>query len=178
MAFKDKALKRLAERLNKAGIPYNVGAGWLLCVRGVTDSFHDFDVLVPFEMAEEADRVLSKLGMRGEVRNGEASFRASYHFDGADIDLCAGMDLGDGLHAVINADSAEREETILGVPVRTGYLEDWYVWYTLFGRDRKVELLEKYFAEHPPEHPERFTACVDGPLPEAVVLNSKKWMQV
>ena len=86
MAFKEKALKRMAEKLNRAGIPYNVGAGWLLCQRGVTDNFHDYDVLVPFEMAEEADRVLSKLGMRGEVRNGEASFRASYHFDGADID--------------------------------------------------------------------------------------------
>ena len=168
MAFKEKALKRMAEKLNRAGIPYNVGAGWLLCQRGVTDSFHDYDVLVPFEMAEEADRVLSKLGMRGEVRQGEHSFRASYHFDGADIDLCAGMDLGSGLLAVIDADSAEREEMILGVPVRAGYLEDWYVWYSLFGRDQKVALLEQYFAEHPPEHPKRFADCVDGPLLEEI----------
>ena len=168
MAFKDKALRRMAEKLNRAGIPYSVGAGWLLCLRGVTDSFHDFDVIVPFSAAEEADRVLSRLGMRGEVSRGEGTFRASYHVDGADIDLCAGMDLGSGLHAVIGADSAEREETVLGVPVRAGYLEDWYVWYRLFGRDRKAELLEAYFAEHPPEHPERFTACADGPLPEAV----------
>ena len=168
MAFKDKALKRLAEKLNRAGIPYSVGAGWLLCVRGVTDSFHDFDVLVPYESAGDADRVLSRLGMRGEVHEGEKTFRASYHFDGADIDLCAGMDLGNGLYAVIGGDSAEREIPVLGVPVRAGYLEDWYVWYSLFGRDRKVELLERYFAEHPPEHPERFAACVDGPLPEAV----------
>ena len=41
MAFKDKALRRMAEKLNRAGIPYSVGAGWLLCLRGVTDSFHE-----------------------------------------------------------------------------------------------------------------------------------------
>ena len=169
MAFKEKALKRMAEKLNRAGIPYNVGAGWLLCRRGVTDSFHDFDVLVPFSSAEEADRVLSKLGMRSDVSQSGETFRASYHFDGADIDLCAGMGLGNGLHAVIDANSTEREEIILGVPVRAGYLEDWYVWYTFFGRDRKTELLEKFFADHPPEHPERFAACVDGDLPENVI---------
>ena len=174
MAFKDKALKRMAEKLNRAGIAYTVGAGWLLCVRGVTDTFHDFDVLVPFAQAEAADRVLTKLGMRGEVREGEKTFRASYHFDGADIDLCAGMDLGGGLHAVLDETSCEREETVLGVPVRAGDLEDWYVWYSLFGRTQKAEALEARFAARPPEHPERFTACADGPLPEELAEKVRK----
>ncbi len=175
MAFKDKALKRMAERLNRARIPYTVGAGWLLYVRGVTDTFHDFDVLVPFDRADEADRVLSGLGMRGEVSRTDRTFRASYHFDGADIDLCAGMDLGGGLHAVIDGTSASGEETVLGVPVRAGWLEDWYVWYALFGRTAKTEALERYFAEHPPEHPERFSLCTDGPLPEALDEKLGRW---
>ena len=78
MAFKDKALKRLAERLNKAGIPYNVGAGWLLCVRGVTDSFHDFDVLVPFEMAQaaKAPRTQSSRSRQVPSRRGRLHYAA------------------------------------------------------------------------------------------------------
>ena len=175
MAFKDKALKRMAEKLNRAGIPYTVGAGWLLCRRGITDSFHDFDVVVPFAQAEAADAVLARLGMRGEVTRGADTFRASYHFDGADIDLCAGLDLGGGLHAVIGEESCAGEEVLLGVPVRAGHLEDWYVWYSLFGKTQKAEAIEAYFAAHPPAHPERFAACVDGPLPEALARRVSRW---
>lgn len=175
MAFKDKALKRMAERLNRAGVPYTVGAGWLLCRLGITDTYHDIDVIVPFDAAEAADAVLSRLGMRGDVRQTERTFRASYHFDGADVDLCAGMDLGGGLYAVPDEGSCAGEVTVLGVPVRVGCPEDWFVWYSLFGRTQKADALARYFDEHPPAHPERFAACADGPLPEDIARRAAAW---
>ncbi len=63
MALKEKALKRMAEKLNAAGIHYSLGASWLLCQKGILDVYHDFDVVVPLEEEEEADRVLRRLGM-------------------------------------------------------------------------------------------------------------------
>ena len=93
MALKEKALKRLCGRLNKAGIPYLLTGAWMLSARGFEDAWHGFDVAVPGSCAEKADEVLTKLGMRTPVRETERSCEIHYHFDGADITLHGGYEL-------------------------------------------------------------------------------------
>lgn len=166
MALKEKALKRLTEKLSAAGVTFVLGGGWLLARKGVLPEYHDFDVLVPPAEAPAADRTLTRLGMRSEAREEDGCFHAAYHFDGADVDLCAGMTFPGGLRAVIDSAAAAGTETVLGVKVPAGYLEDWFVWYSLMGRASRAEALAAWFSQHPPEHPGRFIACVDGPLPE------------
>ena len=175
MALKEKALRRLAEKLTAAGVTFALGGSWLLTCRGVLADYHDFDVMVPPAEAEKADRVLSRLGMRSEAGDRGGCFHASYHFDGADVDLCAGMAFDGGLRAVIDGRSVAGEAPVLGVPVPLGHLEDWYVWYSLMGRTGRADALAARFAEHPPEHPERFRDCVDGPLPDALAAAVAKW---
>ncbi len=168
MALKEKALKRMAEKLNAAGVPYALGAGWLLCQKGILPVYHDFDVTLSPADAQAADRILSRLGMRSEAREEDGCFHASYHFDGADVDLCAGMVFPCGLKAVFGPDSVSGSVSVFGAPVPMGRLEDWLVWYALAGRAGRTEALVRYFSEHGSDCPQRFRACVDGPLPEAV----------
>ena len=173
MALKEKALKRLTEKLTAAGVPFVLGGSWLLTQRGVLPEYHDFDVLTAPEQAAAADRVLSRLGMRSEAQERDGCFHAAYHFDGADIDLCAGMAFDGGLRAVIDAGSEAEKTPVLGAQVPVGWVEDWLVWYSLMGRDSRAEACLRYFAEHAANR-ERFTACVDGPLPEALTARIRE----
>lgn len=167
MALKEKALKRLTEKLTAAGVPFVLGGDWLLAQRGVLQAYHGFDVLTPPECAAAADRVLTRLGMRSEAEERVGCFRASYHFDGADVDLWAGMAFEGGLRAVIGEDSVSERVPVFGAQVPLGRVEDWLVWDSLAGRDSRAEACFAYFADRAPDR-ERFTACVDGPLPEAL----------
>ena len=172
MAMKEKALRRLTEKLTAAGVRFSLGAGWLLAHEGVLPDYHDFDLMVPPADAEAADRVLSRLGMRSEAGERDGCFHASYHFDGADIDLCTGMAFEGGLRAVIDERSVSGTAVVLGAAVPLGHLEDWFVWYSLMGRTSRAEALARRFAERPPERPERFRDCVNGPLPEALAAQT------
>ena len=169
MALKEKALKRLTEKLTAAGVDFTLGASWLLCQHGILDVYHDFDVVVPAEQAEQADKVLSRLGMRSEAETRDGCFHASYHFDGADVDLCGGLFFAEyGLRAVLNQESAAEKRSVLGAEVPLGHLEDWLVWYALMGRESRFEAILTHLQSQPDVQRERFTACVDGPLPEAL----------
>lgn len=87
MALKEKALRRLGEKLTAAGIPFAAGGEWLLCQLGQSSTYHTFDIVVSTADAARADKVLTKLGMRHEQPGG--IFRCHYHFDGADVTLLA-----------------------------------------------------------------------------------------
>ena len=168
MAFKEKAVKRLAEKLNAAGVHYQLGAGFLMDRLGVCEGFHDVDVFVPAEETAAADKVLTRLGMRSEPTEINGCFRASYHFDGTEVDLCAGMAFDGGLTAVLGAESVCETVPFLGTQLPLGYPEDWFVWYALMGREAKVQALENWFRVRGVAHPERFRQCVRGELPESV----------
>lgn len=175
MAVKEKALRRMAEKLNAANITWAIGASWLLVHWGVTGSYHDFDIVVAEADVEKADRVLSKLGMKTleERENGE--FHGEYHFDGADIDMRSPYTLENTYHMQFDASSIAGETTVLGAAVRLMYLEDWFVLYALMGKTRRVEEIAAYFAAHGVAHPERFGQVIAEPLPAQVQALIQPW---
>ena len=165
MALKEKALKRLTEKLGAAGIPFSLGGSWMLVQRQIAEQYHSFDVVVPPESGAAADRVLSRLGLRSEAREDAGCFRGEYHFDGADVTLHAGMAFPCGARAVISSPAWERTVPVLGAAVPLGFAEDWLVWSELSGAAGQAEALRRYFEAHPSPCPERFRACIEGPLP-------------
>ncbi len=175
MAVKEKALRRMAEKLNAANICWGIGASWLLFHWGITDSYHDFDIVVADADVEKADRVLSKLGMKtlGEWDNQE--FHGEYHFDGADIDMRSPYILNGTYHMQFNTTSIAGEATVLGATVPLMHLEDWLVLYALMGKTRRVDELTAYFASHAPAHPERFGQAIAEPLPAQVQALIQPW---
>ena len=84
MALKEKALRRLGEKLSAANIPFAAGGEWLHCQLGQSAVYHTFDIVVSSADAARADKVLTKLGMRQEQPAPDGVFRCHYHFDGAD----------------------------------------------------------------------------------------------
>ena len=100
MALKEKALRRLAEKLDARGIPFAVGGDWMRCQLGQADAWHDFEVYVRPEDLDRTAQVLARLGMPA----GENA----WHFDGAEVRLCPAA--GDGFLG--------GEAQVLGVPVR------------------------------------------------------------
>lgn len=108
MALKEKALKRLAEKLKAAGVAWVLSGDYALQLRGVDTEWHGFELMVTMDAYEKADKVLTRLGMRHE-EEGPAEKAVAYHFDGADILLLAGpRDI---------EVQAEGEAAVLGVPV-------------------------------------------------------------
>ena len=82
MALKEKALRRLGEKLTAANIPFAAGGEWLHCQLGQSAVYHTFDIVVSAADAARADKVLTKLGMRQEQPAPDGVFRCHYHFDG------------------------------------------------------------------------------------------------
>ena len=89
MALKEKALRRLGEKLTAANIPFAAGGEWLHCQLGQSAVYHTFDFVVSSADAARADKVLTKLGMRQEQPAPDGVFCCHYHFDGADVTLLA-----------------------------------------------------------------------------------------
>lgn len=90
MALKEKALRRLSEKLSASNIPFALGGDWMRCQRGLLAQYHAFDVVVPLAEAAHADKVLSRLGMRQQQPTPDGFFVCHYHFDGADVTLWSG----------------------------------------------------------------------------------------
>ena len=140
MALKEKALRRLADKLNAAGITWAAGGEWLLCRHGLTQSYHQFDIIIAEQDAAAADKILSRLGMRSPVEGAPDAFRCDYHFDGADIAVTAGMVAG-GQKIPFGPEDVEETVTVLGASVPVMRLSAWQTIYTLQGKARLAELI-------------------------------------
>lgn len=170
MALKEKALRRLAEKLNAAGVTWGMGASWLLCQQGILEGYHDFDVMVKESDIDRADRVLTRLGMGSRKESGDA-YHAAYHFDGADFDVMAGAVLhtpeGEW-HWVFDESAVAGYAEVQGAQVPLMHLEDWYVFYSLIGKEARADAIAQWWVRHGVEHPERFRRVTREPLPRAL----------
>lgn len=140
MALKEKALRRLADKLNAAGITWAAGGEWLLCYRGLTPNYHQFDIIVAEQDTVAADKILSRLGMRSPVADVPDAFRCDYHFDGADIAVTAGMTVA-GEKIPFGPEDVEEIVTVLGASVPVMRLSVWQAIYALQGKTRLAELI-------------------------------------
>ncbi len=116
MALKEKALKRMAEKLNAAGVTWAVGGDWLMTLRGVKNDWHQFDVVILESDREKADKLLTKMGMRA-LHQETPVFLCDYHFDGADIAVRA--------DAAFTPADVQEQVTVLGASIPVLSLEAW-----------------------------------------------------
>lgn len=129
MALKEKALKRLAEKMKAAGVTWVLSGEYAMQLRGIPVQWHGFELMTDAASAEAADKVLTKLGMRHEEQN-PACRAISYHFDGADILLLCAPAVD-----VVSDQSA----SVLGVSVPLLKPESQLAWLTMTGREQQAE---------------------------------------
>lgn len=169
MALKEKALRRLADKLNAAGVTWAAAGDWMLTQIGAGDVYHQFDLIVAEKDLAAADKVMTRLGMKTEHPD-EATFHCDYHFDGADISMRTPWVVNGQYHMQFDAASIAQDATVLGARVPLLHPEDWFVLCALAGDAKSTSALSAWFAANGIAHPDRFTLAVAEPLPDSVKL--------
>lgn len=151
-------LARAARALNAARVSWAVGASALLYLRGVTDTFHDFDLQLAQGEAQAADESLLSLGAQAAPPLPPSPAYATQHFaeyqlDGVDFDLLCGFAVRRGgmvYPCPFDSSGVAGTLSVLGTRVPLAALEDWFVIYLLMpGRAAKADLIARHLKAHP-----------------------------
>lgn len=149
MIHKLDVLSRIAERLNEDGITWAVGASLLLYVKGMTDTFHDIDIMTT---EADAERLKSALLPMGEMQpphpNRQYQTRHFHEFviDGVDVDVMAGFVIVKDEQAVdcpFTRDSIAEFMDVNGQRIPLQAVSDWRGYYDLMGRAEKVAMIDR-----------------------------------
>jgi len=141
-------LRRIAETFDNEGITWAVGGSLMLFLRGIVHDFHDIDLMVDEEQAEQAKALLAAMGTLLPERPDDRYRTRHYHefvIGGTDVDLVAGY--------VIVADGVAHECPLLpedidwraclhGTAIPLHSLSAWHRYYTLMGRPEKAALCQ------------------------------------
>ena len=139
-------LRRIAELLNEEGIMWAVGGSLMLFLRGRVKKFHDIDLMVAEEQAEEARALLAQMGTpMPEKPNDRYRTRHYQEFViyGTDVDLVAGFVIvKDGVAHECPLLPEDITETVdlQGTAIPLHALSTWQHYYTLMGRTEKAAL--------------------------------------
>ena len=147
-----RVLTRIADALDGRGVTWAVGASAMLYLRGLTDSFHDIDLMTAEEDADAAAETLSAMGER-LVSEPSTQYRSrrfdQFRVEGVDIDLIAGFTVldGDTPHCFpLNRVDALDHAALDGQAIPLQSLETWRACYALMGRPDRVRLIDNYLA--------------------------------
>ena len=144
-----RALSGVAERLNREGVTYAVGASAMLYLRGIADSFNDIDLTVALEDAPRAEAVLRSLGtMAPPEQHVHYLTRCFLEFEveGVEVDLIAGMVIesnGVAHDCPLRPEDIDETAVVNGTAVPLHSLACWKRYYTLMGRAEKAALIDR-----------------------------------
>ncbi len=144
-------LIRLSKEFSVRQIRYAVGASCLLYLHGLSDVFHDIDLLVVREDFPKASSCLREMGtaLPSEAYSG---YYGKFLVGGVEIDLIGEFLFHKENEVIDRSYKADERPEILyvnGHPVSCEPLEKWLVDYELMGRTLKHELLKEYFRGRP-----------------------------
>lgn len=172
-------LWNLSSLLDGVNARWAVGGSLMLTLRGVTDVFHDIDVVVALEDMPKCEATLERQCSRLPVKPSSDVYATdrfcSFRLGDMDVDLMGGFALRHekGVYRY-PFESAGGDPTLLGsrrIPLCP--LEDWYLLYQLMpNRESKVRMIEAYFHAHPDAfHFQRLTTLLQSAdeLPEKVL---------
>ena len=141
-------LARIGTMFDAAGICWAVGGSLMLYLRGITDVFHDIDLMVAESDALRAKELLLRLGALAPPHPaGQYQTRHFYEFtvDGVEIDLIAGFVITAGGTAqecpLLPAD-IDGSITVGGAVIPLHALAVWRRYYMLMGRTEKVAMID------------------------------------
>ena len=141
-------LKRIAERLNGAGITWAVGGSMMLYLRGRATNVHDIDLMVDEREVERAKDLLSTMGKLMPGKDDARYQTRHYHqfvIDGTEVDLIAGFVIvKDGVAhecPLLRKDITERHD-LEGTFIPLHSLNVWREYYALMGRTDKIVMCD------------------------------------
>lgn len=147
-AEKLRVLAKIAAELEREKVDWALGGSAMLYLRGIVETFHDFDLMIAEADAQKAARILDGLGMRQQSAPG-AKYRTAmfreYRIGGVDVDMIAGFAIATedgGLYDCSLKKESVREARVLeGVRIPLDSAEAWERYYRLMGREAKAETI-------------------------------------
>ena len=143
-----RVLSMISGRFESAGIRWALGASAMLYFRGLSDSFHDLDLMVATEDAPAARDILRPLGTL-LPDNRTAQYRTKYFYeftiDGVDVDLIGGFAIvKDGVvhDCSFRPDSVDGSVCVCGRVVPLQSLAVWRGYYERMGRTARVRQID------------------------------------
>lgn len=150
MRRKLEILKIIAQRFNREGITWALGASMLLYFKGMVSEFHDIDLMVVLEDTGKAKNVLDGMGRRLPVKD-NAGYATKcfleYDIDGTGVDLMAGFAIVSGgkvYDCSLQADQIAEYTWLDGEQIPLQSIALWRRYYSLMGREEKAGLIDNF----------------------------------
>ncbi|MDD3212444.1 MAG: hypothetical protein PHY64_02160 [Eubacteriales bacterium] len=173
-----RALAKAARALNAARVTWAVGASALLYFHGITETFHDLDLIIDSRDADAARLAMLAAGAELCPEKEPSTAYVSERFcefllDGVSFDLICGFAIRYENAVYRYPFGAERiagSAEVLGRRVPLTPLADWYVLYLLMpGRAARAEKVAAYLSGHPEaERGDWLQTWLSGALPDGV----------
>lgn len=139
-------LSKIAKVLNERNITWAVGASGMLYLNGITDAFHDLDIMILEEQIESAKDAMAAFGKPLERKPNpqyQTKHFLEYIVEDVEVDMMAGFAIvKDGVSYSTPFDKyhIEKYVTVNGQSIPLQFLSDWERYYALMGRPQKAEL--------------------------------------
>ncbi|MGL5258845.1 MAG: hypothetical protein ACRC7V_01925 [Lachnospiraceae bacterium] len=142
-------LSKIAEQLNKNNITWAVGASAMLYLRGIVLEFADIDFMIKEDDCIIAKNILMEMGTLKESNAGTYATKYFYEFtvNGIELDVMGGFAIvKDNIIYDCSLDTSKNFDHVMvkGEMIPMDSVQNWYHYYQLMGRDKKVELLKVF----------------------------------
>lgn len=144
-----KVFTKIAKELNKQQITWAVGASLLLFFKGITNTFHDIDIMVSENDIEKVKKILSSFGTYSKPvpnKQYKTKYFLEYQIENVEFDIMAGFTIiNNEIEYYFPLNKSEICDFIIinetKIPLQS--LSQWKDFYSLMGRDEKVQMIEK-----------------------------------
>ena len=141
-------LSQIAKKLNEGHITWAVGGSLLLYFKGIVDEFHDIDLMVHADDAEEAKSLLMEMGELQKPAY-ENPYKADHFYvflvEDVEVDLMGGFTIlkADGEHrCFLRKEDIYEKVLVDGEQIPLHSLTEWRRYYELMGRSAKVKMID------------------------------------
>lgn len=145
-----KILTKVAKELNANNITWAIGASLLLYFKGITDEFHDIDIMVAERDVEDIKKILLSFG-RLHPKNPNVQYKTKdfmeFEIEGIDFDIMAGFTIvNNGIEHYFPFEKKNIKEYIgiEGIDIPLQSVEDWLTYYKVMDRTEKVKMIDNY----------------------------------
>lgn len=178
---------QLEKIFRERDVKWAVGCSMDLFLRGLTDEFHDLDLIVAKEAIPTIKKIMDEIGavLTATGGNGycESDVYLHYHIGRVDIDIISGfrvMTFNTQYYYSYQEEEIDWME-FEGISVPLISLEAMYILYYMMEgwqpkRRFKRRLIEQFFQNNKPEHKEVFLKALEFNLPGWIKWEIKKYL--
>lgn len=142
-------LSNIARKLNQRNLTWAIGGSLLLYFKGITNEFHDIDIMVAEEDVEVLKEIMLTFGQLLPP-NPKVEYKTKhfleFNVEGVEIDVMAGFTIvnrENEYYFPLRAGSVNDYTEVNGVLIPLQSIAEWRKYYELMGRTEKVKMIDQ-----------------------------------